>query len=569
MVGFVKENLENKNYIVKKDFTNAICFGETGIGKTSSFILPNIEDRIKSNYGMIIFDYKGDMHLQIKYLAKKYNKLDKVLELGKQWGESINLVDFLNTKIIKDAYLELNKKGMDGYWSIAASEVLGGVFKILKIKKELDSIFNLPNEPYQFKLSTIHYVINRAENMSKFINHICENVIEYKSILGKKIKKEKINNLDSKVYILNNHIFRIINEMDMCLENLNNFKNYNEKAAEEMYGKYGVLYHLNSGIGESFLKSYINEDNENEKLDILKALNNESIIIINCRSFDNITNVFLIKTIYELLFDRISMGQDKLHPVSIFVDEAHKIISEYTLPETSICRSINFEYIFSVQSEEMLINKIGTIPTKTLLTNVREQIYFVNNFEYKINNKKTKSDPIFISEEDLKKVELEYQIIKKIKEKYMENSEENILVYDAKLEEENKCYVKNIKKNDMYVKYVYKNTKKYENFYKDIEKYIVDYEIEKQKKELKEIYTVKEILRNYKTDLVFEIKSELLRKLNEGMSSEEIKEHKNFLEKIQKELINVMSLGDSCISDINDIINVLEKKDTLKQLINY
>ena len=33
-------------------------------------ILPNIEDRIKSDYGLLIYDFKGNLHLQTKYLAQ-------------------------------------------------------------------------------------------------------------------------------------------------------------------------------------------------------------------------------------------------------------------------------------------------------------------------------------------------------------------------------------------------------------------------------------------------------------------------------------------------------------------
>lgn len=48
-VGFLTH--VNKNIaipIIEKIFTNAICYGETGSGKTTGFMLPNIKERIES-----------------------------------------------------------------------------------------------------------------------------------------------------------------------------------------------------------------------------------------------------------------------------------------------------------------------------------------------------------------------------------------------------------------------------------------------------------------------------------------------------------------------------------------
>ena len=59
---------------IDKDFTHAMITGQTGCGKTTSAILPIMDDRIKSGYGLLAFDYKGGEHFKIKYLAKKYKR---------------------------------------------------------------------------------------------------------------------------------------------------------------------------------------------------------------------------------------------------------------------------------------------------------------------------------------------------------------------------------------------------------------------------------------------------------------------------------------------------------------
>ncbi|NBK99611.1 MAG: hypothetical protein EOM50_16665 [Erysipelotrichia bacterium] len=84
-VGFVDNanslNENQKNILVPLDFTNAICYGQTGSGKTSSFILPNIEHRILEGHSVIVFDYKGNMHLKVKCIADNLGRLKDVIWL--------------------------------------------------------------------------------------------------------------------------------------------------------------------------------------------------------------------------------------------------------------------------------------------------------------------------------------------------------------------------------------------------------------------------------------------------------------------------------------------------------
>ena len=85
-----------KKYYFLKILQMELFLERTGSGKTSCVILPNIEDRIESDYGLLIYDFKGNLHLQTKYLAQKYNKLSDVIEIGKPWEKNINLCDYLS-----------------------------------------------------------------------------------------------------------------------------------------------------------------------------------------------------------------------------------------------------------------------------------------------------------------------------------------------------------------------------------------------------------------------------------------------------------------------------------------
>ena len=71
MAGFIKEETPLLTPILPDDFRHSLCFGETGSGKTSSFMLPNIKDRLQKGHGIFAIDFKGNLNLQIKALAKE------------------------------------------------------------------------------------------------------------------------------------------------------------------------------------------------------------------------------------------------------------------------------------------------------------------------------------------------------------------------------------------------------------------------------------------------------------------------------------------------------------------
>lgn len=81
------ETITEEIPLVDVKFTHSLCIGQTGSGKTTSFIYPNLLERMKLNHGILIFDIKGNEHLAVKSLAKEAGRLDDVLEIGKPWEE--------------------------------------------------------------------------------------------------------------------------------------------------------------------------------------------------------------------------------------------------------------------------------------------------------------------------------------------------------------------------------------------------------------------------------------------------------------------------------------------------
>ena len=103
---------------------------------------------------------------------------------------------------------------------------------------------------------------------------------------------------------------------------------------------------------------------------------------------------------------------------NVNLDEAQKVLNKDYLPQVDICRESKFEYIFATQDEILLQNKLGQNKFEELYTNIASKYSFATNsneiknkFEYiDLNtNKKAIAIPMFFDNEDLIKVEHEFQ----------------------------------------------------------------------------------------------------------------------------------------------------------------
>ncbi len=452
-MGFdIKENRNTKRIEVPKDFTNAMFFGRTGSGKTTGAILPVMEDRIKSGYGLLVYDFKGNLHLQTKYLANKYKKLNNVIELGKPWGKNINVMNFLTTKQMLQV-VQSNSYD-NNYWDTASKNLLEGIYTILILEKYIFSKFEeFLNDSYSDEISfkRIHNLINKPSNLKNFL-------LDYKNnkITSIEIKYEQFKNKIDNSGLLNT-ILRKIKDLKDTLKSLENYELVDDGDDS---GRNGVVSHLSSYIGNIANNDFLNYND----LDIINELRSGKIIIINVSDLTENSLNLINLGIYSSL-QRVN--QKFLSPVSIIIDEAQKILHANYLPETDVCRESKFEYIFATQSDVLLKNKLTKNKYQELIQNVITRMTFATNANdlcephiYIDTYYRTQyAEPLFIDDIDLFKVEVLYQ--KKLGVfNFVPEDLKNIfyIKFDAKLYEQNKVYK------------VYKNGKREETDYfeKDI-----------------------------------------------------------------------------------------------------
>jgi hypothetical protein len=417
-VGFIKKEKQLILPITPDDFTNSICYGQTGSGKTSGFILPNIDDKIEKNHGVLIYDFKGNLSPQVKILAQKHNKLESVYEIGKPWGVTIDLLDGITSRTIQ-AIFDNARVGSDSYWTNSARDLFENIYKLLNYYNKAENILKedcktaVSSNSFMPKVKHIYSFVKSPAAIVKFFQDM-----EYQyEELDKKIKIYISKNIDELDKGKRAYIDKVLNNIKKSKEHKELLSEYHDmKANGETGGKNGVLHVLSSVIMGAAQNDYFNGDN----FDIVEHLNQGAIIIINVQDANDTILNMLNLSIYQKLNIR-TITKEKT-PITIFIDEAQKVLSPGYLPDVDICRENKFEYVFSSQDYALLENKLGQDKAYELLRNVTTQFSFKTSnkgedtdnlmqFEYMdvINKRRYMTDPYFFQDAELFDIEHEYQ----------------------------------------------------------------------------------------------------------------------------------------------------------------
>lgn len=428
-VGFINKNEVKKIEapLVEDRFTNAICFGQTGSGKTTGFILPNIENRIKLNHGILIYDFKGNIHEYVKLLADKYNKLDKVHEIGKPWGKKIDILKYANTRTLENMFRGISGHNKDDYWENAALNLFENLHSILKnlyalieltyqFNKDIVSSYYLKKEEYLPNLANIFSICKSAASIVDFFK-VTKHRIEYFNQVIDLIISEDLNDKNKKV------LNKILIYKKGLIDAYDALEEYHKIDASggKVSGNNGVLQVLNNTLSSVARKDFLSKD----EFDIVDALNRGEIVVINVQSLNSHIIKLLNMTIFDQMTARTATGVKS--PVTVFIDECHKVLVEGSLPDVDVCRENGFEFIFATQDHSLLVNLLGPTAAYLMMRNITTQYSFrttleddksstLGEFEYIdiLTDKRCFAEPMFLDKRDLIEVECRYQLSKGI-----------------------------------------------------------------------------------------------------------------------------------------------------------
>lgn len=231
--------------------------------------------------------------------------------------------------------------------------------------------------------------------------------------------------------------------------------------AHEELANFTELEKSDSGTGNrgvmEVLQNMINQAKEldslsKSELSLDEIVNSNKIVIVNTtimgESLARLFNIcFTSKLIFRLKEDATPV------PWSVFIDEAHKILSKNCLPETSVCRESCFEYIMCVQNKYLLAKALGITnifindeindELSVITQNIAHQLSFydptnvlcasLDKHEFvhlecsKLSKTKGKAEPIFMSKSELRRALASFCDIEKIYEKVIFSADiENI-----------------------------------------------------------------------------------------------------------------------------------------------
>ena len=391
-VGFNIKTKEEKQsldpILVPLEFTNAMCYGQTGSGKTSSFILPNIHERIVQGHSVIVFDFKGNMHLKVKCVADNLGRLNDVLEIGVLWGERLNLLEGLSEKEI-DTLLSFGGFNKD-YWDMAALSLFKALYFsrlelkelyafLTEIKAEAEPL-RLFNTPATFE--SIYALIKPSEidtyisTLGGAVGLIHKTLVEDES-LQKSVK-------------LQHALIHFEKKLKHFALELNAFRHIKEEERDS--GNHGVMNCLKNMIQDLARISFLNDPYAKP----IGALIENKIVIINSENIGKSATQMINARVFAALKKRA--GDPKAQGVSIFIDEAHKIITSKTLPEVSVCRECRFEYIMATQDELLLRRSIGALEIEEMLVNIA----FVISYKNITDERCTDFEPFYYLKGDVK-----------------------------------------------------------------------------------------------------------------------------------------------------------------------
>lgn len=414
-MGFRVGNSEvaTKTVVMPCDFQHGICTGMTGSGKTASLILPVLKDRLQRGHSVLSYTYKGHEHRKIKHLAKEAGRLEEVIEIGKPHGQYINLMAALDQNGIRKVLEKLlsghDSKGSD-YWTLSAARLGANVVDILRKIHNIDTLITetfeqtanirrvIVEERENGEKTLVDYEYPKGEPSFKMLAEIVKTPKTLKHFysgldglirnIRRAVKVEKELSLQDVEEVFEYSLFIDDEDLEACSRREDEvlakvvlallrlekaiapYKGFTIDAnSDEGTGNNGVLQVLNNAVLNLANKDYINTDD----IELLDALNNRAIVIIDIEGIEAEIHGVMLDAILGKLSVRVRHGVAL--PVSVFVDEANRVLSGDMDIYNDVLREAKVELILAAQNEEQMIEKFGVIKWESLRKNFKHSYW--------------------------------------------------------------------------------------------------------------------------------------------------------------------------------------------------
>lgn len=425
-IGFIQQTSNDiDSQIIPKDYRHALCFGDTGSGKTATFIMPNLKERIEQGNSIVFMDHKGHEHQKIKHFSIEADRLDDVVEIGKPHGAYINFMDIFDSDALQAAIAAmLGGIDKDPYWSGSASKLAVRCVEIhrkyYEIGKTLEDFFDVDKKQLEVILEEgengkVQSVLQLHEEPSfqtlskilatpKTLKQFFTSMKKLSTAFDKKmatlyIKHEKDFEKKSKlVHLMTKHF-----QFSDLLEAYGEFSI--DSDSSEASGNNGVLQVINNAIATIATLPSMNHSEVN----MMELIEDKSIIIIDTQSISTDLYGILLESLMKSLASRIK--HETPDPVSIFIDEANRVLPPKIDLSNDVMRESKVELILSAQNEHQMIVKFGKEQWKAISENILHRYTVDNNHRLYCYHEIKNAKPILLEKETLEGAEYQYNAL--------------------------------------------------------------------------------------------------------------------------------------------------------------
>jgi len=137
------------------------------------------------------------------------------------------------------------------------------------------------------------------------------------------------------------------------------------------------LQHLDNTIASYAKKDYVNIN----EYTIAELMQKNAIIIVDTQSFaDDIMKIFLESILKKAV---MRLRTNNTTPLSVFIDEANRVLSPSIDLHSDVLREASVELILAIQNEEQMINKFSQTVWDSVKLNIKHQ--YAIDIQHKIS----------------------------------------------------------------------------------------------------------------------------------------------------------------------------------------
>ena len=352
-------------------YQNILVTGTIGTGKTSSAMYPFTEQLISYNndsevekIGMLILDVKGNYYKQVKEFAKKYNRLDDIIEISLDSKNFYNPLDKPNlspsilANRLKTILTLFSKNNSESYWLDKSEQIILEAIKLCRLYNDyyvtFEEIHKLITD-YNYYFSKILFLKNL------FFSGKFNSSQTYDLLSSMEFFEKEFFSLDQRTLsILKSEITRITNPFISDYNVLNTFSPLKDK----------LNFHGFSDV-----------------------INKGKIVVLNMniaeyKNLSKIIAAYLKLDFQTDLISRISSSSlNSTRPIAFISDEFHEYVTSTDADFFAISREAKCINIVATQSYTSLINALENQNTaKVIIQNIVNKLWFRTDDSFTIED---------------------------------------------------------------------------------------------------------------------------------------------------------------------------------------